>query len=451
MEKVDLLERDVKKMFFKYLIPSVGGMLGVSFYVLGDTMIVGRGIGSVGLAALNISIPMINVFNGLGLLFGIGASTAISISRGRGEERQVNNIFTISIILSIILGLVLTTIRIFFLDELCMILGASSDTFQMSRDYLGVIMSFSVLFLLNYTMTVLVRNDGDPNLAMWGMLTGSIVNVVLDYVFIFIFNWGMWGAALATSISPIVGLLILSVHFIKKKNHMTFGKIKIRYSILKRILSNGFASFIVELSAGIVIFIFNRVIIDIMGDLGVSAYSIIANLSLIATAIFTGVGQAIQPIVSVNFGALKMERVYEAGKLAIFTSLALGIVFYISGLLFPEQLVKIFSKGDKALLDITVVGIKIYFTSFILMGVNIVMTTYLQSKEYSKVSMYISLFRGVVFTMVLLLILSRSFGIIGVWMTLPIAELMTLVLSVIIFKNSRKIIAYSLNIKKTED
>ncbi len=451
MEKVDLLERDVKKMFFKYLIPSVGGMLGVSFYVLGDTMIVGRGIGSVGLAALNISIPMINVFNGLGLLFGIGASTAISISRGRGEERQVNNIFTISIILSIILGLVLTTIRIFFLDELCMILGASSDTFQMSRDYLGVIMSFSVLFLLNYTMTVLVRNDGDPNLAMWGMLTGSIVNVVLDYVFIFIFNWGMWGAALATSISPIVGLLILSVHFIKKKNHMTFGKIKIRYSILKRILSNGFASFIVELSAGIVIFIFNRVIIDIMGDLGVSAYSIIANLSLIATAIFTGVGQAIQPIVSVNFGALKMERVYEAGKLAIFTSLALGIVFYISGLLFPEQLVKIFSKGDKALLDITVVGIKIYFTSFILMGVNIVMTTYLQSKEYSKVSMYISLFRGVVFTMVLLLILSRSFGIIGVWMTLPIAELMTLVLSVILFKNSRKLIAYSLNIKKTED
>lgn len=451
MEKVDLLERDVKKMFFKYLIPSVGGMLGVSFYVLGDTMIVGRGIGSVGLAALNISIPMINVFNGLGLLFGIGASTAISISRGRGEERQVNNIFTISIILSIILGLVLTTIRIFFLDELCMILGASSDTFQMSRDYLGVIMSFSVLFLLNYTMTVLVRNDGDPNLAMWGMLTGSIVNVVLDYVFIFIFNWGMWGAALATSISPIVGLLILSVHFIKKKNHMTFGKIKIRYSILKRILSNGFASFIVELSAGIVIFIFNRVIIDIMGDLGVSAYSIIANLSLIATAIFTGVGQAIQPIVSVNFGALKMERVYEAGKLAIFTSLALGIVFYISGLLFPEQLVKIFSKGDKALLDITVVGIKIYFTSFILMGVNIVMTTYLQSKEYSKVSMYISLFRGVVFTMVLLLILSRSFGMIGVWMTLPIAELMTLVLSVILFKNSRKLIAYSLNIKKTED
>lgn len=146
-----------------------------------------------------------------------------------------------------------------------------------------------------------------------------------------------------------------------------------------------------------------------------------------------------------------MERVYEAGKLAIFTSLALGIVFYISGLLFPEQLVKIFSKGDKALLDITVVGIKIYFTSFILMGVNIVMTTYLQSKEYSKVSMYISLFRGVVFTMVLLLILSRSFGIIGVWMTLPIAELMTLVLSVILFKNSRKLIAYSLNIKKTED
>lgn len=451
MEKVDLLERDIKKMFFKYLIPSVGGMLGVSFYVLGDTMIVGRGIGSVGLAALNISIPMINVFNGLGLLFGIGASTVISISRGRGDDRQVNNIFTISIMLSIIFGIILTLIRVFFLDELCVLLGASTETFAMSRDYLGVIMSFSVLFLLNYTLTVLVRNDGDPNLAMWGMLTGSIINVVLDYVFIFIFNWGMWGAALATSISPMIGLIVLSIHFIKKKNHMKFSKIKLKFVLIKRIVSNGFASFIVELSAGIVIFIFNKVIINLTGDIGVSAYSIIANLSLIATAIFTGVGQAIQPIVSVNFGAEKMNRVYEAGRLAVFTSLTLGVVFYTLGILFPESLVKIFSKGDRELLEITIVGIRIYFISFIFMGINIVMTTYLQSKEYSKISMYISLLRGVVFTVTLLLVLSRIFGIVGVWMTLPLAELLTLLVSVIFFKNSRKLISHSFKIKKTED
>ena len=444
MEKVELLEGDMKRIFLKYLIPSVGGMLGVSLYVLGDTIIVGRGIGSVGLAALNISIPMINVFNGLGLLFGMGASTAISISRGRGDDKQVNNIFTISIILTILAGLMLTLVRVFFLDELCMLLGASPDTFTMSRDYLGVIMSFSTMFLLNYTLTVLVRNDGNPNLSMWGMLTGSIVNVILDYIFIFIFGWGMWGAALATSISPILGLLILSAHFITKRNKMKFTKIKLKISILKRIVSNGFASFIVEISAGVVIFIFNIVIIRLNGDIGVSAYSIIANLSLIATAIFTGIGQAIQPIVSVNFGAKKLERVYEAGKLAIYSALALGIVFYAIGLLFPEFLVSMFSKGDKELLDITIKGIKIYFMSFVLMGINIILTSYLQSKEYAKPAMMISLLRGFVFTVFYILILSRIFGITGVWMTLPLAELSTIILALILSANCRKIVLYSI-------
>ncbi len=443
MDKLELLEGDMKKIFLKYLIPSVGGMLGVSLYVLGDTMVVGRGIGSVGLAALNISIPIINVFNGLGLLFGVGAATAISISRGRGDDRQVNNIFTISLIISILLGIVITVLRVFFLDELCIALGASKDTFQMSKDYLGVLMSFSILFLLNYTLTVLVRNDGNPNLAMWGMLAGSIINVILDYIFIFIFDWGMAGAAYATSISPMLGLMILSVHFIKKKNNMKLIKIRLEFNLLKRIVSNGFASFIVELSAGIVIFIFNKVIIDLIGDIGVSAYSIIANLSLIATAIFTGIGQAIQPIVSINFGAGKIKRVYEAGKYAIYTSLIVGVLFYMSGLLFPEFLVSVFSKNDKVLLDITVKGIRIYFISFILMGINIVITSYLQSKEYAKASMKISILRGFVFTVVYLLTLSKIFGITGVWMTLPFAELSAVIISILLFSNSRKILSYS--------
>ena len=447
LEKTELLEGDMKKTFLKYLIPSVGGMLGVSLYVLGDTMIVGRGIGSVGLAALNISIPMINVFHGLGLLFGMGASTAISISRGRGDKRQVNNIFTISILLSLMVGIFFVLVRIFFLDELSLLLGASKDTFKMSTGYLGVLMTFSPMFLLNYTLNVLVRNDGNPNLSMYGMLTGSIVNVILDYIFIMKFGWGMPGAALATCISPMLGLIILSFHFFLKKNKMKLTRINLSFNILKRITSNGFASFVIEVSAGVVIFIFNKVIIDLTGDIGVSAYSIIANLSLIATAIFTGVGQAIQPIVSVNFGAKKMDRVYEAGKLAIFTSLIIGGIFYLTGLLFPEFLVSIFSKGDKELLDITVKGIRIYFLAFIFMGVNIAITSYLQSKEYAKASMLLSLSRGFICILAFLLILPRIFGLTGVWVTMPLAELATIIISIIAYSNVRDLLAHT--VKRT--
>lgn len=441
--KVDLLNDDVKKVFLRYLIPSIGGMLGMALYVLADTMFVGRGIGSQGLAALNISIPIINVFNGLGLLFGIGGATALSVSRGQNREDQVNNIFTKSLIMAFIIGVIFTIIRIFFLEELCVLLGASGKLLEMSKSYLGALMAFSIAFLLNSALTVFVRNDKAPQLAMWAMLIGSITNVILDYIFIFEFKWGMWGAAVATGCAPIVGLIILSTHFIRKNNTIKLVKPKWDFGIIKRILSNGSSSFIIEISAGIVIFAFNNVILGISGDLGVSAYSIIANLSLVCTAIFTGVGQAIQPIVSINHGANKAQRVYQAVRLALYTSLGLGVMFYAIGVLFPDFLTSIFSKNNPQLEQITAQGIKIYFISFIIMGVNIAIVSYLQSIERAKISLTMSLFRGCIFMIIGLLILPRVLGLSGVWATLPFAEVITLVLSIVLFKDCREVVKYS--------
>ena len=444
-ENVDLLEGDIKRIFFKYLIPSIGGMLGVSLYVLGDTMIIGRGLGSQGLAALNVSIPLINVFNGFGLLFGIGGATALSISRGRKEYGDVDNIFSKSMIMAFTIGIILTLVRIFFLDELVHLLGASSATFQMSKDYLGVLMSFSVMFLLNSALTVFVRNDGSPRLAMIGMLSGSIINVILDYVFIIKLKWGMAGGAFATGLSPIIGLIILSYHFIDKRNKFNFKFSKPDFNILKRIVANGSSSFVVELSAGIVIFAFNISLSRIAGDIGISAYSIIANLSLILSAIFMGIGQGIQPIVSFNFGADRLDRVYEATKLGIYTSLALGISFYALGLLFPEFLVSVFLNAEPELLNITVRGIKIYFSGFILMGINITLSSFIQSKEYAKTSLIISLSRGFVFIIIMLFFLPQLIGIEGIWLTLPLAELMTTVISLFRVTKYRQAIMYTIN------
>lgn len=443
LKKIDLLGGNIREIFIRYLVPSVGGMLGVSLYVLGDTMVVGRGIGSAGLAALNISIPMINVLHGLGLLFGMGASTAISISRGKGDDSEVDNIFTTSVFFSLLVGLAFLFIRLFFLDELSLLLGASPETFDMSTDYLAVVLTFAPMFLLNYTLNVLVRNDGNPKLSMYGMLTGSIVNVILDYIFVFYFNWGMAGVGLATSLSPVLGLIILSFHFILKQNKMNFTKFKFKLKNLFRIFSNGFASFIIEISAGFVIFIFNIVILDLAGDIGVSAYSVIANLSLIATAIFTGIGQSIQPMVSINFGARQMKRVYEAAKLAIYSSLGLGVIFYGIGLLFPEFLVSIFSQGDEGLLRITVKGIRIYFSAFLLMGVNITITSFLQSKEYGRASTLMSLSRGAIMIFIFLMILPKLFGLSGVWFTMPLAELSTFIGFIAFYSTVRELTSYS--------
>lgn len=440
-----LLEGDINKTFFKYLIPAVGGMLGTSLYVLGDTMVVGRGLGSLGLAALNVSIPLNNVFNGMGLLFGIGGSTALSINRGRRDEEELNDIFSKSMIMALFVGILLTLIRIFFLDKLVYFLGASEATFQMARDYLGILMSFSIAFLLNVTLTVFIRNDGAPKLAMAGMLTGSIMNVVLDYIFVFKFGWGMAGVGLATGLAPIIGLVILTSHFIRGKNQIKFILPKTNWLIVRRIIGNGGSSFVVELSAGIVIFAFNRALANITGDIGITAYSIIANLSLIFAAIFTGIGQAIQPIVSFNYGADRMKRVYEFVKRGIFTSLGLGILFYSLGLFFPEFLVSIFIDADPELMAITVRGIRIYFLAFILMGVNIVLTSFIQSKEYGRVSLKISLLRGFILVIIILLILPRFIGVDGVWLTLPMAELITSIISLVYFDKYRRAVLFSLN------
>ena len=375
----------------------------------------------------------------MGLLFGIGGATALAISRGRQDEENVNDIFSKSMIMAFMVGIILTLVRLFFLEELAKILGASENTLPMVKNYLGMLMMFSTAFLLNVSLTVFVRNDGAPRLAMAGMLIGSIMNVVLDYIFVFILGWGMTGIGLATGLAPIIGLIILSSHFIRRNNKLHFIIPKFDFRTIKRILSNGGASFVVELSAGIVIFAFNIVLSNTIGDLGISAYSIIANLSLIFAAIFTGVGQAVQPIVSYNFGAEKMERVY-----AIYTALGLGILFYGLGLFFPEFLVSIFIKADVELLDITVRGIRIYFLSFILMGFNIVLTSFIQSKEYGRASFSISLLRGFVLVIIILLILPRIIGIDGVWLTLPLAELITTTFSFLYFKKYSQAVKYSI-------
>lgn len=446
----DLLNDDIKKVFLKYLLPSVGGMLGISLYVLGDTLLVGRGLGSSGLAALNISIPILNIFSGLGLLLGVGGATMVSILRGQGKGKDTNEIFTLSFIISLTMGLVITILGLMYLEEFAMFMGASKGKIlDMSTEYLRLLIMASMFFVINSFLIIFIRNDNAPKLVMIAMLTSSIANVILDYVFIFIFDLGMMGAGLATALSPIISLSILSTHFIKRRNTIGFGKINFKIQSLKRIFLNGIPSFVIETMAGIVIFIFNIAILRIKGNVGVSAYSIVANLALFCGAIFNGIGQAIQPIVSINYGARKYERVREVVRLAIYTSLGIGVLFFLIGLGFPRQLTNIFiNEVNPELISLSITGIRLYFISFIFMGLNTVMVSYLQSMEYSRASISISIGRGFVFVLLGITTLPMLFGINGVWITIPLAEIMTLIYTIGFSKSSREILGYSMGISE---
>lgn len=446
-KRVDLLKSDVKEIFIKYLIPSIAGMMGLSLNILFDTIFIGQGVGSEGLAALNIAIPIFNIFSSIALLLGIGGATAVSVSMGKKEYDKVNKIFTTSMIINVSIGIFLTVIGIFFTEKICYLLGATPDVLNMVKSYLGVIVWFSWAFLMSNTLTVFVRNDKNPRLAMWSMLIGNFANIVFDFVFIFIFNWGMKGAAIATTMSPVITIILLSTHFIRGNNTLKFklDKLKIDKNIINRILKNGFPSFIMELSSGLIIFAFNMSISNIEGAIGVSAYSIIANISLVCVAIFNGIAQAIQPIISINYGAKKYERVHEALKLAIKTSVIFGAIFYASGVLFPEKIVLLFNSGDAKLMEMTCGGIKLYFIAFLFMGANIARVSYFQSIENSKASTLVSLCRGVIFVLISLLILPMILGINGVWITIPIVEVASIIIACVCMKR------IDLNVSKNEE
>lgn len=439
-----LLYGDIRSIFFKFLLPSIGGMLGNSLYILGDTIMVGQALGGPGLAAVNLSIPMLKLANSIGLVTGVGGATALAVNRGRGDIERGNEIFNLSLKVGIFLGVILTLLNVIFIDDITYLLGATDYSFQMTKVYLQIVMSTTIPTILSISLGLFIRNDGSPNLVMFASLAASFFNLVLDYILIFIFDLGIVGGAIATALSPIVSVLILMSHFTKGKNQLVFEKTSLNYSLIKRIIQNGIPSSIIELSAGIVVFMFNSIIMNISGDLGVSAYSIIANLSLVFNAIFNGMGQAIQPIVSINYGAKKMDRVYKSMKLGVLTSFISGIIFYSLGYFIPDKLASLFTQDTGELLSITINGIQLYFSAFIFMGVNIVLTSYIQSMESYYISTIISLLRGSIYVILVLLILPKLLGINGVWLTVFVVEIITLITCSIMFDDFRSAVKYVL-------
>lgn len=441
MKKVDLLEDNIISLVIRYMIPSVLGMLGLSMCIFFDTMFIGRGIGNLGLAALNVGVPIYSLFNGIGLIFGVGGATALAISIGKKRYDSANNIFTFAAITSVFIGLAITILGVLFLEDISLFLGASNETLPLVKDYLGMILTFSIAFIFIQTLSVFVRNDKNPKLVMWAVIASNITNIVLDYVFIFILDMGMMGAALATCIAQIVGISILSLHFIFKKNsiHLRVKNYFYSFKYSKRVIMNGIPSLVMETSAGVVIFIFNVVLVRIGGVIAVSAYSIISNVALIFVAVFNGIAQGMQPIISVNYGAGRMNRVLTTLKIGRRIALSCGILFFIIGIWNPELIVNIFSSDSNELMDITSRGIRSYFIAFIPMGVNIVTIGFLQSIEKSKISTIVSLIRGFILISVVIMIMAYVLGVNGVWFTVPIVEGITLMYSFFILKKDEEL------------
>jgi len=285
-------------LFLKYVSANVLGMIGFSCYILADTFFIARGIGSDALAALNLVLPAYSLLNGTGLMIGMGGGSRYSLSSTHPEGETHRTVFTQSVLLAVIATIFFALTGLLGAEPLCLLLGADSRTLPFAVPYIRILLAFAPLFLANNLLVCFVRNDGEPALSMAGMIIGSLSNILLDYLFIYPLNLGMVGAALATATAPLISMGILSTHFLRGNSHFRLMKTKPSLSTASSICSLGVSSLITEVSSGIVILVFNFLILDLSGNTGVAAYGVLANIALVLIAISTGIAQGIQPIVS---------------------------------------------------------------------------------------------------------------------------------------------------------
>ncbi len=426
-------------LFLKYVSANVLGMIGYSCYILADTFFIARGIGSDALAALNLVLPAYSLMNGTGLMIGMGAASRYTISSTKPEGALHRTIFTQALYVMAFAAVIFSSSGILFPYKIAAVLGADADTIGYAADYIRILLMFSPLFLGNNLLLSFVRNDGAPRLSMTAMIVGSLTNIVLDYVFIYPLGMGMTGAALATATAPVISMMIMSIHFIKKQNH--FRPVRARLSLVRwgDICTLGVSSLITELSSGVVIIIFNYLILGLNGNTGVAAYGILANIALVLVSIYTGIGQGVQPIVSRYAGKDGERQRRSLRRYALTASLFFALLSYLLIAVFAVPLADLFNREhDPVLTDIASNGMRIYFVSLFFSGINIVAAAFLSSADRPKQAFSVSILRGFVLIIPIAWGLSVLFGLTGVWMAVPVTEACVCLLALIfLFKKDR--------------
>lgn len=420
--------------FIRYSFFSIMGMIAISCYILADTFFVAQGLGTNGLAALNLAIPTYDFIHGTGLMLGMGGATRFSILKSQNNQKGADTIFTNTVYLGIFFSIIFMLGGLFFSGSLARLLGANQNTFEMTNTYLRVMMLLSPAFIFNDIILCFVRNDGNPRLSMIATVCGSLFNVVFDYIFIFPCNMGMLGAVLATGFSPVVGLTIMSPHWLGKKRGFHFRKLVPDADSIRTNISLGFPSLLSQISAAIVMIIFNMLILGLEGNTGVAAYGVIANISLVVLSFYTGIAQGIQPLVSHSYGRKKTDGIRQFLRYAMISMVILSAVMYLILFVFADPIASAFNSEHNAKLqEIAITGLKLYFTSLVFAGFNIILSMYFTSVEKALPAQIISLLRGLILIIPIAFLFANLWDMTGVWMSFPATELVTAVVGAVLY------------------
>ncbi|RKN77122.1 MATE family efflux transporter [Paenibacillus ginsengarvi] len=422
------LESDsIGKVFVRYLIPSLVGMLMMSVNVVIDGIFVGQRLGEVALAGVNVAVPVFSLYIAISLWVGIGGATIYSGHLGARQLKEARSVFTHSLTLIFSLTLLLAGLAFLFRYKLAGFLGANEDTMPYVMDYMNVLLIGGFAITVQNAFSVFVRNDGNPNLAMISLVITAACNIVLNYLFLFVLDFGVAGSALAVVIGAAIGASVLFLHFRRPAATLRFVRPGLSWKLAQRTFAIGFPSFLAEVGIAVFTAGYNMAMVHTAGTVGVSAFSILNYVHSVMLMVFIGMGSAIQPPLSYYRGAKMASRQRALIRIAVTTAFGTGLAVLLVGLTCAEAIVSVFGSFAGEVRQMAVTGIRLFFIGYMFMGVNFVMMTYFQTSGQVKMATWITIAREMLLMVALLLLLPRFLGTTGVWLSIPLSELIVLI------------------------
>ncbi len=414
------------KRFFRFVVPSIVSMWIFSLYSIVDGIFVAKGVGDHALAAVNLSMPFTSLIFTLGILLATGTSTVISISLGQKDLDRARNYFNQNLWVTAGISLLLAALTLLNLKPVALFLGATPSTLGYVKEYVGVIALFAVFFTVSYNLEVQVKANGAPQVSTIGVLSCAIMNVVLDYIFVMHFGWGVWGAALATGLAQVTSTTVFIVYFLTHKERLRLGRFTPEPRVYRRILPLGVSDGLSELSNGLVIFLFNRVILAVLGEDAVVSYTIISYVNTMVLMTMIGTAQGLQPLASFHLGAGEKHICHKLLRYAVILVAVLSVVCFAGVQLGAPTIVDLFLEAGNPLIPSSIHALRRYSFVFLLMGFNVVLAAFFTSMEKPGYSFTISMGRSLVLLAGSLFAMAALFGGEGIWLSPTVSELLCL-------------------------
>lgn len=436
----------------KISTPTISMLVFMSLYSIVDGVFVSRFVGADALSAVNIIYPVINVLIAIGVMLATGGSAIIAKKIGEGKVIEAKEDFSLITLTGLIIGILFSIVCFLFFDDIIKLLGSNNEIYTYCRDYFKVLAVFAPAFILSLIYQILSVTAGSPVLGLILTLIGGVANMILDYIFIVPMNMGIQGASLATSIGNALPAIIGTFYFFSKKRNLYFIKPRFKFNTIINTCANGSSEMIGNLATGVTTMLFNIVMMKYLGADGVSALTIVLYGQFLITAVFVGFSAGIAPTLSYNYGANDTEEIRNVMKLSMLYIIISSIAMYILSVLGSEVIVSVFAPKGSSVYDIGYRGFMIFTISFIFTGMNIFSSAIFTAFSNGKVSATLSFFRTFVFIITGIILLPKVFGVDGVWMSVPIAELLSFIMSLVYIKKYSSVYGYSLsNVDKKKE